>query len=438
MPSLRPCPVAKDVRVAFACRGTAIGLMLAVAAFLSLSNLNCDGNSPTRSPNQNSIEALAGGGRAGDSDPFIGGPEYSGPRDDGGGRPPIDPATNYWPLVMLSAACGDAPAHVVLTDSSAWRTWWELNVCASEDDTRPDWGGRAPSDSGAVEPDSSDPGPLDPPWVDFAHDVIVAVTLERANADPRYLMIEDVSPTATGTAVRYAVYRPGVDCPREGGDSLAGDTTAPAIAVPVPGPLPPPFSWLRRDTTYSCSWEPDPAVPAPVYYTDAPCDLGPAEQILTTQEAFDAWLSRALTCDAARWDWREDSTWVPGDSSETPDPDYPVAYSIPIDFARFAVVVLRAGDQERWGGGIWLTDLKPGDGGTDVSYVVAVPGPDCPLVADGGYWNHDAVNPTVAIRVLLPLPEPIHWNRSALTLACAWEEGSDSTIVVDRDSVSVP
>ena len=52
-------------------------------------------------------------------------------------------------------------------------------------------------------------------------------------------------------------------------------------------------------------------------------------------------------------------------------------------------------------------------------------GENCPPVDDG-----DDRAPTVAIRLPLPLSEPITWRRTTETIACDWEDGGvDSSVV---------
>jgi hypothetical protein len=178
-----------------------------------------------------------------------------------------------------------------------------------------------------------------------------------------------------------------------------------------------------------------------LYYTDAPCELGADRQILTDQDHLDTWLQQALTCDMARWGVIYDSVRVPGDSGWAPDgtptdPPVPTGYSIPVDFDRFAVIVLRAGDQERWGGGIWLTDFRSSAEGTRIAYTVVQPGAECPPIGNWGYDMGSVVNPTVAIRVPLPLTEPVRWERDIRTVDCNWGSGGDS-VIIGWDSTGV-
>jgi hypothetical protein len=391
-------------------------LLLPLVAPFLLIGLNCSqDDSPTQT--HDALNAIAGGGRGADDDPFNCGPDGSGPNEAIPGGPDFDPSQGLRPLVYLDDACGDAPATVVIQDTTAWRAWWEANV---------DCGGRAlPADSGWVDPDSVPAWDL--PYVDFTNDVVVAITLERVADDPRMLVVEGVADGEGGTTIRYTVYHPGEDCVTTRPDSSGSSAPAPAVAVLVPRPVDAPFTWMRDDTTYSCSWEPDPDTPLMLYYTDAPCELGANEQILTDQDRLDAWLESALACDMERWGVVYDSIRVP---EETPtDPPVPVGYSIPVDFERFAVIVLRAGEQERWGGGIWLTDFRTSTEGTWIEYAVIQPGAECPPVGDSGFDFGTRVNPTVAIRVPLPLPEPVHWERSVRTIDCDWGAGGDSVVI---------
>ena len=51
-----------------------------------------------------------------------------------------------------------------------------------------------------------------------------------------------------------------------------------------------------------------------------------------------------------------------------------------------------------------------------IDYTVMEPSDGCPPI-DGG----EALRPTVAIRVPLPLPDPVTWNRHVETIDCRWE-----------------
>jgi len=438
----------------------ALVLLPLIAPFV-LINLNCSNDKTPTQTHGDELNAIAGGGRGVDDDPFAGGPDGSGPNEAVPGGPDFDGSGGLRPIAYLGNACGDAPATVVLADSAAWRVWWEANVGCDEvggmpmpggmgnaDGTCPPGGMRGhshgghfdgmPGDSGWVDPDSTRPWEL--PVIDFATGVVIAITLERAAGDPRMLVVEEVAGSESGTTIRYAVYRPDDDCGPMRPDSSGSNEFAPAIAVLVPLPAGAPFTWERRDTTYSCSWEPDPNQPLMLYYTDAPCELGTSETILTDQDHLDAWVDQALACDMARWDVVYDSLFEPGDSGWAPGggnpsaPPIPPDFTIPVDFGRFAVIVLRAGDQERWGGGIWLTEFATSGEGTRIGYTVVAPGAECPLVSDSGLGA--VVNPTVAIRVPLPLPEPVRWLRDVRTVDCNWGSDGDS-VIIGWDSTGV-
>lgn len=418
-------------------RPLALAGLAVVSIVLPLLQLCCSEGASTDPHDTHTFEALAGGGRAASDDPFIGGPGDSGPNWAFPGIPDMEPSDGLRPIAYLDPACGEAPAQVVITDSTAWRLWWEANAeCRWEGDPRGGTGPRddeIPGDSTIVWPDSTDPHPWGPPEVDFSAFSVVAVTLERALGDPRTLLVDEVVPDAAGTLVRYSVLRPGEDCGLYGPEGEEERETAPAVAVLAPTELAEPFTWERRDTTYSCSWEPDPGQPLALYYTDAPCDLGADEQILTTQAAWDAWFAAAWDCDAARWGSWSDSSCVPGDPGEgrvgLSGSVLGDGFSLPVDFDLFAVLVLRAGEQDRWGGGIWLTGLSVSEAGSVIEYVVIEPEEGCPSIAEMGGLGVGFVEPTVAVRVPLPLPEPIEWRRSEITISCGWAVGVDSTDV---------
>jgi len=209
-------------------------------------------------------------------------------------------------------------------------------------------------------------------------------------------------------------------------DTLHGDTTYLTAAFAVPRFSPDNLIWERRDMTYSCSWHPDPKEPLTLYYTDALCDLGNDEQLITNKADFEAWAARAFECDRKRWEgvydtvtYGKDSVIVnPGDSTVWP----PYYYDFNVDFSKCAVIILRAGEQTRWGGGIWLNAFNTTDGGTNIEYSVMEPGPDCPEIGIVPWYSDGAINPTVAIQVPLPINDPVKWDRQIETIDCNWKD----------------
>lgn len=188
-----------------------------------------------------------------------------------------------------------------------------------------------------------------------------------------------------------------------------------------------------EDIVYDCSWEPDPNEPLALYYTDAACDLGPGHAVITDAEIFADWLATAYACDQARWGGI-DGVPVPEDSTVTqppmPSPDW---LGLQVDFTTHAVIVLRGDEQDRWGGGAWLAAITAENGGTTIDYAVMTAGENCPVVEDG-----TTVQPTVAIRVPLPLAEPITWHRTTETIACDWDGGGEPGGGVDSTIVEPP
>jgi hypothetical protein len=267
--------------------------------------------------------------------------------------------------------------------------------------------------------------------VDFDTHAIVLISLEPDTAFGRGLWVTGIRTSESGSTVDYQVSRLGEDCFR-GGYYWPEDPPllSPTIAVLVPGPVPEPVGFAREEVVIDCSWEPDPSEPLCVYYTDVDCDLGPAEAVLRDREGFDAWLEAAFACDQSRW-YGGDSTVIvypdgrtaPGDSGSAGgdtiivpgDPPLPPWIGVDIDFTTHAVLILRAGEQTRWGGGIWLDAIEAGAGGTVIDYTAVVPSGECPEIEGG------VVNPTVAIRVPLPLSEPVTWNRHIETIDCRWD-----------------
>lgn len=400
--------------------------------------VGCGEERPT-APGTVNQERLAGGGRQAADDPFRGGPGESGPRN-----PVHDSLAGYGPLFYSDIACGETPKNSIITNQTDWQAWWTIAVsCLPKWDSTWPWfdPGPIPKDSighGMGWPD----GPVDPygpaaPAINFDTSVIVTITVEQEEDPGRFIRVTEVKPdSAGGTVVQYVVTRPGPDCmilmmPHSDSTGMYAPTTAALVPKLLTGPV----SWERIDMEMDCRWEPDPNVPLTLYYTDAPCELGPSEAIITDQAKFEQWIEAALACDVSRWREHSDSsTVVIGDSGASgggqgwidsiapgePGPLPPIWNGFDVDFSKHAVIILRAGDFTRWGGGIWLDAVNTTASGTTIEYSVMSPGDQCPLVGDG-----QIVNPTVAVRVPLPVQEPVTWKRHVEPISCNW--GTDST-----------
>ena len=388
-------------------------------------------------------EYLAGGGRAAESDPFVGGRGDSGPVTPGTEPGMPDIAPGYWPIFYSEVNCFEAPFTRVIATEPEWAEW--LDVAEScqpvfEPDSSYTEGGIPPGRSSGADPDgtlSSDSAvvteptdPTDPPsWepyvVDFDSSAVIAIGLESASGWGRSVQVVDVTTAAGVTTVRYEVMTPGEDCTRLLMAPFDPDAvvTAPVLAVVVPRPLGSSVTFERSETVWHCIIEPDPSQPLTLYYTDGECDLGGSEALSPGSARWEAWLSTAADCDLARWGGGVVEPTLPdgvrGEDSAEPGTtlDPPTGWLSPsVDFATHAVVVLRAPSQTRWGGGVWLTAIEDGPSGTKVDYAVMTPGSDCPLIEGGA-----TVRPTVAIRVPLPLTDPVAFGKTTETIDCDWE-----------------
>jgi hypothetical protein len=405
-------------------------LVLAIAIGWS-----CSDDDPAK-PSKTTENHLAGGGRSTGDDPFAGGPDESGPTN-----PDFEPPEEgFIPLFYADFDCQSAPGERLITNAEDWQAWWTAAIAcldpAGPRGTDPAGGspgaglarlGYLLGDSGGVDPDTTFPYPPDAPVVDFDTHAIVVISLEADTTISRGVWVTSIETSESGSTITYQITRLGEDC-FAGGWPGEPMLLSPTIAVLVPGPVSEPVTWAPENIVIDCSWEPDPSEPLCIYYTDADCDLGPAEAVLRDREQFDAWLAAAYACDQARWfggdsvvvvypDGRTapgDSGWAGGDTILVPG-DPPLSPWIDIDFTTHAVLILRAGEQTRWGGGIWLDALETGSGGSVIDYTAVVPSGECPEVEGG------VLNPTVAIRVPLPLPEPITWNRHTETIDCRWD-----------------
>ncbi|HWR82708.1 MAG TPA: hypothetical protein VN285_05355 [Candidatus Deferrimicrobium sp.] len=415
-------------------------LMAGVAALCLLFLAGCSDREPVRS-SDDTRSPLAGGGRLENSDPFIGGSGDSGP-----GKPDIEPYTGLVALFYADFDCDSTPRQEVISNAEAWESWWQkANAClgwgvpgdsGGWDDGDSIWRDSFPIDSGypidSIYPCSLRfPGMQEVPYVNFDSNVVIAIALEPDSGFGRSLWVEEVTSSEAGSIVRYVVSQLGEDCYEMLMMPIVALPTSPTIAVMAPRPFHEPVTWERRDTTFSCWWEPDPNAPWTLYYTDGACDLGPNEALITDQTSWEGWLKTAMACDSARWYNPDDSIIRPGDSTIVGGHGWsgqpiwwPPYWDISdVDFSTHAVIVLRAGVQTRWGGGIWLDVFETGAGGTTIEYRVMQPAENCPAVEG----DQTAVNPTVAIRVPLPLPEPITFKGSIEVIDCNW--GVDSSWV---------
>lgn len=416
-------------------------LLCACAASLLLLAA-CSSDKPTQ-PGSVTKDHVAGGGRETGNDPFKGGPRDSGPGQSGYGE-----FNGYSPLFYSDIACGETPKTVVITNQADWQAWWTNAVsCLPKFDSTWPW-----FDPGPVPADSNHgtigwpSGPINPygpdaPMINFDTSTIIAVSIEQDQAPGRFVHVTDAqSAPGGGSVIRYVVTTPAPDCMilmMQGGDSTT--LYAPTTAVLVPKHLAEPVTWERTDTIMSCRWEPDPNMPITLYFTDAPCALGASETIITDEARFKEWIETAMECDIARFHRGGDSSGkMMGDTLIPSDPTLPPFWNgFDVDFKTHAVVILRAGEFTHWGGGIWLDDVKSSAFGTTIEYSVMEPGEKCPPVEDGG-----TVNPTAAIRVPLPLNQPITWDRHIEPIPCDW--GRDSvivwpdTIIIWPDSNRVP
>lgn len=411
-------------------------IVLAAGAIL----LSGCGDSPTgisQTPNQ--LNPLAGGGRLRGDDPFgrsrytdsvanFPGPEpWSGPIPDSGGE-------QWYTVFVSSFDCANDPGEVVIDNAADWEAWWRAaNDCVWIQDSTMSFGNHHHADTFPHEPpDTTHPGhPGDegePPYIDFSQYWIAAIRIafEEGPICMRGLYVQTIEREGTETVVYYEVFRVEGDCCDMIMAPLMLWAGSPVVAVAFERPESGPVRFVRSDTKVECRM-PDPSMPITLHYTDTPCDLGPGEQLISDRETWDHWYRAAISCDSARWsygfsgrpDWPDT---VPRDSVPpgtgnwwwgTPD----------VDFNHYAIIILRASEQFRWGGGIWLTEIRPSNGGTTIEYCVMEPGAECPLID----VQPGRLEPTVAVRI--PKPEgQVFWQRSVEVIDCNW--GVDSTVVV--------
>jgi len=373
----------------------------------------------TTTPKTEDRQFLAGGGRLENADPFAG-------RDDSTGYNMPD----HWPypgqmvLFYSDINCLGQPAQRVIRDSVEWRRWWDsawacLPICPDSNWPPRDSSGLDSIGGDSITVDTIDLDSYPPdtafglaPYVDFDNNVVIVIALEEETSFGRMIWIDEVT---SESQVRYTVTQLGDDCISMLMRPEIVTPTSPTIAVMAPRPVDEPVTWARHDTVWSCSWEPDPNEPIAVYYTDTPCELGLDEQMIVDEDNYRQWLSTAMACDSVRW-WNimVDSGFATGYGAIG-------GFGFEVDFSTHAVIILRAGDQTRWGGGVWLNSLETSGDNTIIEYTVMEPADDCPII-DG----LSEVNPTVAIRVPRPVGNAASWNRHTETIECSWP---DSTFV---------
>lgn len=394
-------------------------LGLSVVAFISAA---CSSDKAV-SPGGKNLRLLAGGGRLTDSDPYGGRIDSTTPLP-----PEPQPNPGFSVLFYSDLNCLGRPDQRVIRDSAEWQRWWDSAwVCLPGIFLDSTWwlsdscvGGGVPGDSTAVDsllPCDTCLWPA--PQVNFDNDVVIVIALEEDSTYGRSLWIDEVTPAVLGTVVRYTVAKLGDDCGSILMRIMPMLPSSPTVAVKVARPVDDPIDWNRFDTVWSCLWEPDPSTPVTVYFTDTPCGLGPVEQVISDAATYEAWIAAAIACDSARWwSFLADSGYV-GPAG--------IGFGLDVDFATHAVIILRAGPQPRWGGGIWLNQFETANGNTLIDYSVMSPDSACPPVE-----GLPEVNPTAAIRVPLPMGATVTWNRRTETIACLW---SDSSGVVPGDSL---
>lgn len=406
-----------------------------IAIILLLVASACDNTGPTKS--NNSDRPLAGGGRFANDDPAEGYPDSSGIE-----YPVIYPGDGVYPIYSSHIDCENSPGNRIIEDSAGWKAWWDVTTGCQ-------WrGGMGPDgtmDSNWVPGDTSNPCggrcETDPPYVDFEQFVVAAIKIEYDSGSFCYrsVWVTDIQEVEGNTTIYYEVSKLDQTCCDMIMAMFIPMGTSPVEAVLIQRPLAGQVAWVRTNTTQDCQG-PDPNEPMTLHYTDAPCALGNGEEVITDSAAWDAWFHTAWACDSARFGYfpyddpmRWDSSWIgPNGDTVPPWPDSTIYNPYPwwgapyVDFSTHAVIILRSGEQTHWGGGIWLDDIDRSSGGTTFDYTVMLPSDDCPHMGDMGMMSMTS-NPTVAIRVPLPIDPPVIWHRQHESINCDW--GSDTTVV---------
>lgn len=430
-----------------------------IPAIAGILILSCGGSPTDSTPGTDVLNPLAGGGRLRGHDPADGSgytdslPGYSDPGWDPWRDVYYSPSDPEWRTVFVSEYdCAEAPGEQIIDNADAWAAWWEdATDCVWIQDTLPTWiQDSLPSwyhDSifmmvrtsagDTLEPwdprngnNPRDPYVPGPPEVDFEKELIAAIRIPFDSGDfcMRGAYVTDIGTEDGVTTIYYEVSRLGGDCCDMIMRPFILWAGSPVVAVAFKRPESGNVKFVHSEVTHEC-WMPSPDDPVTLHYTDAPCDLGPGEELITGSDAWDSWFRRALYCDSARWSGGfgtqpEHPDSIVADTVRFPMPPYNWWIGTPeVNFETQAVIVLRAGEQSRWGGGVWLTNVIEGDGSTTIEYCVMDPGGNCPTV-DG---NQGQLHPTVAIRIKKPESNNIIWHRTVEPIPCDW--GVDSTVV---------
>lgn len=410
-------------------------LKLIIPTFLVLIAVGCDGTSPNK-PN-NIDRPLAGGGRFDNDDPAEGIVDSNGIE-----YPVIYPGDGVYPIYSSHFDCANSPGERIIENAEAWTAWWDATTPCQ-------WRGGPNGPDGTVDSnwvpgDTSLPCggrcDVDAPYVDFENFIVAAVSVEYDSGAFCYrsLWVTDIREVDGNTTIFYEVSKLDQTCCDMLLAMFVPMGYSPVEAVLIERPVAGSINWVRTNTTQDCHG-PDPNEPMTLHYTDAPCALGSGEEIITDSAAWSAWFHAAWACDSSRYGYYppHGGGGMPWDSSLI-DPNgdtlkpwhdstiynpYPWWGAPYVDFSTHAVIILRAGEQTHWGGGVWLTDIER-SGGTTFEYTVMQPSDNCPRMDDMGMMAMTS-NPTVAIRVPLPIDPPVTWNRQYEAINCDW--GNDTT-----------
>jgi len=422
-----------------------------IPAIAGILILSCGGSPTDSTPGTDVLNPLAGGGRLRGHDPADGSgysdslPGYSDP-----GWYPWDdiyysPSDPEWRTVFASEFdCAESPGEQIIDNADEWAAWWVaatsclwiqdsvhpwpqdsmfMKVSIATEDTLEPWD----PDNGNNPRDPYVPGP---PEVDFEKELIAAIRIPFDSGDfcMRGAYVTEIGTEDGITTVYYEVSKLEGDCCDMIMRPFILWAGSPVVAVAFKKPESGDVRFVHSEVTHEC-WMPNPDDPVTLHYTDVPCDLGPSESLITDSDTWDAWFHKAISCDSARWSGGfgtqpEQADSVVADTVRFPMPPYDWWVGIPeVDFEGQAVIILRAGEQTRWGGGVWLTNVIEGDGSTTIEYCVMDPGGNCPPIdVDPGQ-----LNPTVAIRIKKPASPQINWQRKVEPIDCDW--GMDSTVV---------